>query len=121
MHSLNILVSVYYHLRTYLDINGQLVVRTCHSLLQQYRARTLLRAVSNVSCEFRIDIRYCVDGLLAYRPLIERNIVIPLSHSLALRLVWKYLRVVVESIPESSREKAIRSLIQVPLDNRGLN
>ena len=110
------LAQFYLCFREYLIWKEQLIVRVVSQVFQQYRVRTVFRALSNVSCEFRCEIRFSTT-----RPLIERNCKLPIDHPTSLKLIAQYLRVIVETIPEQSRLAAIRSLIQIPLDYRGQN
>ena len=119
--SLISIASVYYYLRGFIGFQGQLAVRATCGTLQQYCVNKTLRAISNTACEFRVSVKYCCDGHTTVRPLIERLIVVPLYHKVAFQLIWRYLNIVAQAIPEEYREATIRSLVQIPIDFRGLN
>ena len=132
--SLNTVSSVLVELRQFLGFETQLELRAVAHCWQQYHSYYLFRAISNVECEFRLSIRFCGARLqqqigelgsvsvLFTRPLIERLIVVPLSHPIALKLAYKHLCLVSSFFPEIETQiRALRSIIQVPLGFRGVN
>ena len=80
----------------------------------------------NTSVRFRISVRFVgpagIVSALFTRPLLEREIVTSLSHSISFQLIYKYLLLTAEFFPELETQiRIIRSLIRFPVDFCGVN